>query len=146
MSQLAYLVPLLLVLSTILGASHSSAPMMLASTFTAPQLRVDLPTPRVAAGTEQTLQIQLDQSADRVATLVLVVTYPNGVIERSLHSIRGSKGDLTWLVPMDVGMGAATFSISADGCGCEQQSTVPPPTRIDSIVEGGFYIMARHAA
>lgn len=94
MSQLLYFVPFLLLISSLLGSSMASAPAILALTFTAPQLAVALPTPSVAAGATQTLQIHLEQSAERTAALRLVVTYPSGVTERSLHSVRGRAGDL----------------------------------------------------
>lgn len=140
MSQLLYLVPILLFLSSVLGSSVAMAPTTPTLTFTAPQLAVAIPTQPVVAGETQTLQIHLDQSAERLATLVLVVTYPNGVTERSLHSVRGSEATLTWTVPPDAGSGKATFSLSADGCGCGQKGTVPPPTKIESAVEGTFQI------
>lgn len=140
MSQLFYLVPILVLLGSLLGSSTSAAPVSLASTFTAPQLSVAIPAQMVKVGEQQTLQIHLDQTADRLATLALIVTYPSGVVERTLHSARGSEATLTWIVPPDAGRGAATFYLSADGCACGQQGTVPPPTKLDSAVEGIFYI------
>lgn len=140
MSQLLYLVPILFFLSGVLGSSVAVAPATPTLTFMAPQLAVAIPTQPVIAGERQTLQLHLDQSAERLATLVLVVTYPNGVTERSLHSVRGSEATLTWAVPPNAGSGKATFSLSADGCGCGQKGTVPPPTKLESAVEGTFQI------
>lgn len=140
MSQLLYLVPLLLFISSVLGSSISDAPVALAATFTAPQLTVAVSAQSVVAGATQTLQIHLDQSAERTASVVLVVTYPNGLTERALHSVRGSAATLSWTVPRDAGMGVATFALSADGCGCDQKGTVPPPTKLESAVEGTFQV------
>ena len=140
MSQLLYFVPFLLLISSLLGSSMASAPATLALTFTAPQLAVALPTQSVAAGATQTLQIHLEQSAERTASLLLVVTYPSGVTERSLHSVRGRAATLSWPVPSDAGTGLASFSLAADGCGCDQKGTVPPPTKLEGNVAGTFLV------
>lgn len=140
MSQLFYLAPLLLLISSVLGSSIAATPVSLAATFTAPQLTVAVPTLAVTAGATQTLQIHLEQSAERTASLILVVTYPNGVTERSLHSVRGSAATLSWRVPSDAGTGLASFSLAADGCGCDQKGTVPPPTKLEGAVAGTFQV------
>lgn len=140
MSQLLYLVPLLLFMSSVLGSSIATAPVALAATFRAPQLTVAVPAQSVAAGATQTLQIHLEQSAERTATLLLVVTYPNGGTERSHHTVRGSVATLSWTVPQDAGTGMATFTLSADGCGCGQKGTVPPPAKLESTVAGTFQV------
>lgn len=140
MSQLFYLAPLLLLLSSLLGSSMAATPVSLAATFTAPQLTVAVSTSAVAAGATQTLQIHLAQSAERTASLILVVTYPNGVTERSLHSVRGSAATLSWRVPSDARPGLASFSLAAVGCGCDQKGTVPPPTKLESDVAGTFQV------
>ena len=140
MSQFLYLVPLLLFVSSLLGSSVSFTPAMPAATFTAPQLTVSVTAQWVRGGERQALQVHLDQSAERSATLVLVVTYPNGKTERTLHSARGSETTLTWIVPPDAGNGEATFTLSADGCGCGQKGTVPPPNKLESAVEGTFQV------
>ena len=140
MSQLFYLVPLLLLISSVLASSRAGVQATLTATFTAPQLTVAVPARSVAAGATQTLQIHLEQSAERTATLVLVVTYPNGATERSLHAVRGRGATLSWTVPQDAGTGVATFALLADGCGCDQKGTVPPPTKLESALEGTFQI------
>lgn len=140
MSQLFYLVPLLLFISSVLGSSTAAASVPVAATFSAPQLTVAVPARAVVAGATQTLQIHLAQSAERTAALILVVTYPNGVTERSLHSVRGNTATLTWTVPPDAGTGAATFALSADGCGCGQKGTVALPTKLESKVAGTFQV------
>jgi hypothetical protein len=141
MSQLLYLVPLLFLFGSLLGSSAPfTLPAEAVATFRAPQLAVSVPDQSVVAGEKQSLQIHLDQSAERLATLVLVVTYPNGTTERTLHSVRGSESTLTWTVPRDAGTGDATFYLSADGCACGQKGTVPPPTKLESAVEGTFQI------
>lgn len=139
MSQLLYFVPFLLLLSSMLGASVANAPAP-ATTFTAPQLTVAVPAQSVAAGSTQTLQIHLEQSAERVASLILVVTYPNGRTERSLHSVQGNVATISWTVPAAAGRGVAAFSLVAAGCGCEQKGTVPPPNKLESEVAGTFLV------
>lgn len=96
--------------------------------------------PTVAVGDQQTLQVQVEQSAARQATLVLAVTYPNGNVVRTVHEMRGSDAQLTWIVPPAVGRGMATFSLTVAGCGCDQQSTVPPPLKLDTAVTGIFSV------
>lgn len=140
MSQVFYFVPILLFFSALLGSSVAKAPALAAATFAAPQLSVAVTTPAVAIGASQALRVHLDQSAERTAVLVLVVTYPSGVTERSLHSARGSEALLTWTVPREAGVGVATFSLSATGCACGQQGTVPPPAKLESAVAGKFQV------
>lgn len=141
MSQLLYFVPFLLLLSSVLVSSMASTPVTPATTFTAPQLTVTVPTQSVVVGETQTLQLHLDQSAERVASVVLVVIYPNGTTERSLHSVQGSTAILSWSVQPNAGTGIASFSLAVDGCGCEQKGTVPPPTKLESAVTGTFQII-----
>jgi len=141
MSQLLYFVPFLLLISSVLGSSMASAPVTPVTIFTAPQMTVTVPAQAVVVGETQTLQIHLDQSAERVATVALVVTYPNGTTDRSLHSVQGKTGTLSWSVRPDAGTGVASFSLTVDGCGCEQKGTVPPPTKLESDVAGTFQII-----
>lgn len=140
MSQFLYLVPVLLFLSSVLGSSMATAPPLPAATLRAPQLTVAVTAQSIRAGETQTLQVHLDQTAERLATMVLIVTYPNGVTERSLHSARGREATITWPVPRNAGSGNATFSLAAHGCACGQEGTAPPPTKLDSAVTGIFYI------
>ena len=57
MSQLFYLVPLLLFVSSLLSSSPPFIPPIRAATFCAPQLAVSATAQSVVAGEKQTLQV-----------------------------------------------------------------------------------------
>lgn len=101
----------------------------------------------VRAGAPQTLQVRLLGQTTQITTtqitlLVLTVTYPNGVTERTLHSVKGDGGAITWAVPTDAETGVATFRMSAQSCNCGNHSTIPGQSIADADVTGTFQVIA----
>lgn len=141
-NRLLTIVLWLLLGTMFLAASVSKYSYASPLTYTVPQIAVSLLHPRVAPGTTQSLAIQIDELKGRRTSLILVVTYPNGDIARSLHSIESGQGTITWTIPSDVGEGEASFRLIADGCTCGEADATAQQAAVDGTLEGTFVIRA----
>ena len=140
MKRVLYLLPGLLLMTTLLAASAPQNSQALALTDPVPQLQAALAQAAVQPGATQRLAIQLDAAPDRRMSLILVVTYPSGEVARSLHYIDGGRGAIDWAIPANAGAGEATFRLVADACACGDHNTIPRQGVVDGTVEGAFMI------
>lgn len=140
MTQLWRMLPILALSSALLQASVGPTLADQPLLFQAPAITLTAAAQQVQAGTPQTLQVHLTGRTTQVTLVVLAVTYPNGKHEQSLHSVAGDGRAITWTVPADAGVGAATFRVSAQSCNCGSHSTIPGQPIADA--SGTFQVIA----
>ena len=141
-NRLLTIVLWLLLETMVLAASVPDDSYASPLTYRVPQIVVSLLHPRAAPGTTQSLAIEIDELEGRRTSLILVVTYPNGDISRSLHSVESGQGAITWTIPSDVGEGEASFRLIADGCTCGEDDATAQRAAVDGTLEGTFIISA----
>lgn len=142
MTHLWRILPILVLLSVLLQASAGPTLAEQSVIFQAPAITLTATAQQVQAGTSQTLRVQLIGRTTKVTLLVLTVTYPNGVSERTLYSVEGDSRSITWTVPANAGTGAAIFRLSAQSCNCGSHSTIPGQAIADADVTGTFQVIA----
>jgi len=137
-----YRLILLLLSTTLLAASVPQNSQVLALIDPVSQLEVALAQAAIQPGATQRLEIALDTSPERRTSLILVVTYPSGAVARSLHTIDGGHGAIDWPIPIDAGVGEATYRLVADACACGAHNTIPLQNPVEGAVAGHFVIGA----
>jgi len=94
----------------------------------------------VAAGAQQQIDLLIDALQGQESSLILVVTYPNGEVTRSVHYLTHGGGTIAWEIPANVGVGEATFRLSLNGCTCGAQNTIPRQSTVEGTIDGTFLI------
>lgn len=84
--------------------------------------------------------MQLDEIAEQRTSLILVVTYPSGVIERSLHYVDRGVGTIAWPIPTTAGVGETSFRLVVNRCACGEHNTIPQQTTVEGTVAGTLLI------
>ncbi len=140
MNRIVSLLLWFLIGATVLVASVPTDSYASALTYTVPKIALTLGWPAAQIGGQQQLTIQIDEVQGRRTSLILVVTYPSGEIERSLHYVDSGMGTIAWKIPANAGLGEATFRLVANGCTCGEHNTIPQQSAVDGTVEGSFAI------
>ena len=130
----------LLMGATLLVASVPVDSYASALTDQVPQVSISLGQAAVQSGDLQQITVQLDEIAEQRTSLILVVTYPSGVIERSLHYVDRGVGTIAWPIPAAAGVGETSFRLVVNGCACGEHNTIPQQTAVAGTVEGSFVI------
>lgn len=126
--------------TTLLVASVPEDSYASALTYTVPQIAAALSKAAVELGGQQQIQVQIDEVQERRISLILIVTYPNGEIARSLHYIEHGAATIAWMIPADATLGEATFQLIVNGCSCGEHNTIPQQSTVAGRVEGTFMI------
>lgn len=142
MKRIVYVLLWLMLGATGLVASVPEHSQASALTYTVPQIVLSVAAATITPGATQRLDIHIAELPDRRTSLILVVTYPSGEIDRSLHYVDGGVGVIEWTIPADAGVGEATFRLIADGCACGEHNTIPRQPAVDGTVAGSFVIRA----
>lgn len=140
--QLTYIGLWLIMGATVLVSSVPENSYASALTYSVPKIAVSVMNGTITLGETQKLAIQIDEVAGRRTSIILVVDYPSGEIERSLHYVESGQGTIDWTIPSNAGIGEATFRLIADGCTCGEKNTIPRQAAVDGTVEGHFVIGA----
>lgn len=146
MTHLWRLLPILILSSALLQASTGPTLAEQPLLFQTPAMTLTATAQQVEAGATQTLQVRLTGRTTPITSFVLTVTYPNGVTARSLHSVEGDGGAITWTVPADAGTGPAIFRVVAQSCNCGGHSTIPGQAIAGADVTGAFQVSSSLAS
>lgn len=133
---------MLILISALLQASAGPTLAEQSLLFQTPTISLTAAAQQVPTGAPQTLHVRLTGETTPITLVVLTVTYSNGVTERSLHSLDGAGGAITWTVPADAATGIATFRVAAQSCNCGSHSTIPGQAIADADVTGAFQVIA----
>ncbi len=125
---------------TLLVASVPADSYASALTDQVPKVSITLGQATVQPGDQQQINVQIDEIAEQRTSLILVVTYPSGVIERSLHYVDHGVGTIAWPIPVASGVGETNFRLVVNGCACGEHNTIPQQATVASTVAGTFMI------